>query len=125
MTMNLKHGLLLLCSATVVLTAGCSSLKTPATSSVAVSKAAVDNASDAGGAEFAPLEMHSAREKMAQANKAMANKDYKLARDLANGAQADAKLAQGKANSAKAQAAAAALNDDLQVLRQELDRAKN
>lgn len=125
MTMNVKQGFFLLCSATVILTTGCSSLKTPATSSVAVSKAAVDNASAAGGAEFAPLEMHSAREKMAQANKAMAAKDYKLARDLANGAQADAKLAQSKANSAKAQAAASALNDDLRVLREELDRAHN
>lgn len=125
MTMNLKHGFLLLCGATVLLTAGCSSLKTPATSSVAVSKAAVDNASAAGGSEFAPLEMNSAREKMALANKAMTAKDYKLARDLANQAEADAKLAQGKANSAKAQAAATALNDDLRVLRQELDRANN
>jgi hypothetical protein len=125
MTINLKHGFVLLCSAAVLLTAGCSSLKTPATSSVAVSKAAVDNASDAGGSEFAPLEMNAAREKMALANKAMAAKDYKLARDLANQAQADAKLAQGKANSAKAQAAATALNDDLRVLRQELDRANN
>jgi hypothetical protein len=115
----------LLCGATVLLTAGCSSLKTPATSSVAVSKAAVDNASAAGGSEFAPLEMNSAREKMALANKAMTAKDYKLARDLANQADADAKLAQGKANSAKAQAAATALNDDLRVLRQEIDRANN
>jgi hypothetical protein len=125
MTMNLKSGFLLLCGATVLLTAGCSSLKTPATSSVAVSKAAVDNASAAGGSEFAPLEMNSAREKMALANKAMTAKDYKLARDLANQADADAKLAQGKANSAKAQAAATALNDDLRVLRQEIDRANN
>jgi hypothetical protein len=125
MTINLKHGFVLLCSAAVLMTAGCSSLKTPATSSVAVSKAAVDNAADAGGSEFAPLEMNAAREKMALANKAMAAKDYKLARDLANQAQADAKLAQGKANSAKAQAAATALNDDLRVLRQELDRANN
>jgi major membrane immunogen (membrane-anchored lipoprotein) len=123
MATNIKRSFLLLCSATVILTAGCSSMKTPATSSVAVSKAAVENASDAGASEFAPLEMHAAREKMAQANKAMASKDYKLARDLADGARADAKLAQGKANSARAQAAATALNGDLQVLRQELDRA--
>jgi hypothetical protein len=112
-----------LCGAAVVLTVGCSSLKTPATASVAVSKAAVDNAAGAGGAEFAPVEMSSAREKMALANKAMAAKDYKLANDLATQAQADAKLAQGKANSAKAQTASNALQDDLRVLREELDRA--
>jgi hypothetical protein len=102
--------------------AGCSSMKTPATADVAVSKAAVENASSAGGAEYAPAEMQSAREKMALANQAMAAKDYKRADDLANQAQADAKLAQSKANSAKAQAAANALQDDIRVLRDELNR---
>jgi len=107
----------------VALLVGCSSMKTPATVDVAVSKAAVDSAVNAGGAEFAPLEMELARTKMAAANKAMVDKDYKLAASLANEAQADAKLAQGKANSAKAQAAADALQDNLRVLREELDRA--
>jgi hypothetical protein len=53
----------------------------------------------------------------------MAQKDYKLAMDLASQAQADAKLAQAKANSTKAQKAADALQDDIRVLREELDRA--
>ncbi len=108
--------------ASALVAAGCSSMKTPATASVAVSAAAVDNAVGAGGAEFAPVEMSSARNKIALANRAMAAKDYKLANDLANQAQADAKLAQGKADSAKAKTAADALQDDLRVLREELDR---
>ncbi len=107
----------------LILSVGCSSMKTPATADVAVSKAAVQNAVDAGGGQFAPVEMNAAREKMALANKAMASKDYKLAAELANQAQVDAKLAQGKANSAKAQAAADALQDDIRVLREELDRS--
>ena len=98
-------------------------MKTPATASVAVSTAAVDNAAGAGAAEFAPLEMNSARSKMAQANKALAAKDYKLANDLATQAQADAKLAQSKADSAKAKTAADALQDDIRVLREELERS--
>jgi hypothetical protein len=60
---------------------------------------------------------------MALANKAMAAKEYKLAGEYATQAQADAKLAQGKANSAKAQTAADALQDDIRVLREELNRA--
>jgi hypothetical protein len=115
--------LAVLCGATLVLTAGCSSMKTPATASVAVSKAAVENASSAGGAEFAPVEMDSARVKLDQANKAMAAKDYKLANTLATQAEADAKLAQSKANSAKAQTASDTLQDDIRVLREELKRA--
>jgi hypothetical protein len=111
--------------AVLVATAGCgSSLKIPATADVAVTKAAIDNAAGAGGAEFAPIEMNAARQKMALASKAMAAKDYKQAIELANQAEADAKLAQSKAGSAKAQAAANALQDDIRVLREELDRAK-
>ncbi len=101
----------------------CSTMKTPATADVAVSKAAVDNAVGAGGAEFAPLEMSAAREKMRLANAAMAAKDYPLAIELANQAQVDAKLAQSKANSAKAQAAANALQEDIRIMREEMNRA--
>lgn len=122
MTNKSMQWLKVMCGAAVVLSAGCTSMKTPATADVAVSKAAVENAAGAGGVEFAPVEMNAAREKMAQANKAMADKNYKLAIDLAAQAQADAKLAQSKANSAKAQMAADALQDDIRVLREELNR---
>lgn len=122
MTRDTKPWLAVLCSAALALTVGCSSLKTPATADVAVSTAAVENAASAGGAQFAPLEMNAAREKLALANQAMAAKNYQLAVDLASQAQADAKLAQGKANSAKAQATADALQDDIRVLREELNR---
>lgn len=124
MTRITKMRLAVLCGVAFFLTIGCSSLKAPATADVAVSKAALENAAGAGGVEFAPVEMNSAREKMALANKAMADKNYKLAVDLAAQAQADAKLAQGKANSAKAQAAANALQDDIRVLRDELERSR-
>lgn len=122
MTTNSIRWLAALLGAAAVLVVGCSSLKTPVTADVAVSKAAVENAASAGGVEYAPVEMMAARDKMALANKAMAAKDYKLARDLAAQAEADAKLAQGKANSAKAQAAANALQENIRVLHEELER---
>lgn len=122
MARNSRRWLTILCGAAVVLTVGCSSMKTPATASVAVSTAAVENASNAGAAEFAPVEMNSAREKMVLANQALAAKKYKVARDYADQAQVDAKLAQSKAGSAKAQTAANALQEDIRVLREELDR---
>ena len=123
MKTNLRFWLAVAGSSAVVLTAGCSSMKVPATTSIAVSNEAVNSAGGAGGAEFAPAEMNSARQKLALSNKAMAAKDYRLANELATQAQADAKLAQGKANSAKAQLAANALQDDIRVLREELDRS--
>jgi hypothetical protein len=123
MTKNSKSWRLALCAIAALTAFGCSSMKTPATAEVAVSKAAVDNAAGAGGAEYAPLEMSSAREKLARANKAMTAKNYELAPDLANQAEADAKLARSKADSVKAQAASAALQDDIRILRDELRRA--
>ncbi|MEF9926412.1 MAG: DUF4398 domain-containing protein, partial [Massilia sp.] len=68
-------------------------------------------------------EITAAREKMGKANQALAARDYKLARELAVQAQADAKLAQSKAVSSKATAASTRLNEDLRVLREEVDRA--
>ncbi|MET3109084.1 membrane-associated HD superfamily phosphohydrolase [Oxalobacteraceae bacterium GrIS 2.11] len=123
MNNNSKLSIIAACFATVVLATGCSSMKTPATADVAVSNAAVNNASSAGGAEYAPLEMRSAREKLDAANAAMAKKDYKKADDLAKAAQADAKLAQSKADTAKAQAAAGALQNDIQVLQEQINHA--
>ena len=90
---------------------------------MAVSRNAVENAVSAGAAELAPAEITAARDKMVRANQALAARDYKLARELATQAQADAKLAQSKANSAKATAASNALNEDLRVLREEVERA--
>ena len=111
-------------AAAVLLLAGCASpQKAPATADVAVSRNAVENAVSAGAAELAPEEINAARDKMMRANQALAARDYKLARELAIQAQADAKLAQSKANSAKATAASNALNEDLRVLREEVERA--
>lgn len=122
-TSTRNHLLGAACAGAAIALTGCSSMKTPATADVAVSKAAVENAAGAGAGELAPDELALARQKMMQASQALAAKDYKLASELAAQAQADAKLAQSRATSAKATAAANALQDDLRVLREELDRA--
>jgi outer membrane murein-binding lipoprotein Lpp len=129
--MNQKHPMtqlaqLAAAAAAALVLAGCASpQKAPATADVAVSRNAVENAVSAGAAELAPAEINAARDKMMRANQALAAKDYKLARELAIQAQADAKLAQSRANSAKSTAAANALNEDLRVLREEVDRANS
>ncbi|HEX8606462.1 MAG TPA: DUF4398 domain-containing protein [Pseudoduganella sp.] len=109
--------------ATAALLSACASQKTPATADVAVTRAAVENAAQAGAADLAPAELLSAREKLQQASRALADKDYKLASDLSQQAQADAKLAQSKATSAKATGAANEVQENVRVLREELDRA--
>jgi hypothetical protein len=118
-----RPGAKLLCAIAAMLALGaCASQKTPATADVAVSRAAVENATSAGAADLAPAEMQSARDKLMRANQALAAKDYGVARDLANQASVDAKLAQSKANSAKASNAADELQQSIRVLREELDR---
>lgn len=106
--------------AAVFMTA-CGSIPAPI-EQIAVSNAAVSNATSAGGNEYAPLQLKSAMEKMDAAERAMASKNYVLARQLAEQAQVDAQLAGAMARSAKAQKAADALQEDSRVLRQEIDR---
>lgn len=104
--------------------AGCASTPSiPApTEQMAVSRAAVNNASSAGGNEFAPLQLKSAMEKMDAAERAMGEKNYARAKLLAEEALVDAKLAEATARSAKARKAAEALQEDNRVLRKEIDR---
>lgn len=123
MMKTISQRVTMICGAAVLLgLTACASEKTPATADVAVSRAAVANATSAGAADLAPAEMQSAREKMLRANKALEAKDYKLAQDLAAQASADAQLAQSKANSTKATAAADELQQSIRVLREELNR---
>lgn len=100
---------------------GCASIPAP-TEQMAVSKAAVNNALSAGSNEFAPVQLKSAMEKMDAAERAMTERNYELARQLAEQAQIDAKLAGTMARSSKAQKAADALQEDSRVLRKEIDR---
>ena len=107
--------------ASVLLIAGCSGI--PPTEQIAVSKAAVNTASSAGGTQFAPVPMRTAMEKMDAAERAMVTKDYPLALRLAEQAQVDAQLAASTARSIKAQNAASELQESNRVLRQEIDRS--
>jgi hypothetical protein len=106
---------------TVLFMSGCATDRGPV-AELAVSRAAVADAVAAGGTQYAPLETASARDKLIRAENAMAAKDYRVARDLANQSEADAKLAESKANTAKAQKTADVVNDDARVLREELAR---
>ena len=101
--------------------AGCASVPPP-TEQMAVSRSAIANAVSAGGAEYAPVEMRAAQDKMDRAGRAMQKEEFQDARWLAEEAQADARLAEKKAESAKAQKAASVTQDDIRVLREEMNR---
>jgi len=105
----------------VLLIAGCSGI--PPTEQIAVSKAAVNSASSAGGTQFAPVPMRTAMEKMDAVERAMVIKEYLLAQRLAEQAEVDAQLAAATVRSIKAQNAASELQQSNRVLRQEIDRS--
>ena len=109
----------------VVVIAGCASTSSAPTEQMAVSRSAIANAVSAGGSEYAAVEMKTAQEKMDRASRAMDKQDYDNARRLAEEAQVDARLAEKKAQSAKAQQAASAIQEDIRVLREEINRKSN
>lgn len=121
---QVMHHHALVSVAAAAMLSGCASTPPP-TEQMAISRAAVSNASSAGGNEFAPLQYQSALQKMDAAERAMADKNYVRARQLAEEAHVDAKLAEATARSVKAQKAADVLQDDIRVLRQEIERQSN
>jgi hypothetical protein len=121
MRINKQLSRLALPALLAIVLAACASMPPP-TSELAVSTAAVAHAAGAGANEAAPIDMTSARDKLARANKAMVDKDYKLALSLALEAQSDARLAESKADAARAQKAADAVKADSEALREELAR---
>ncbi|NDP48218.1 MAG: DUF4398 domain-containing protein [Sulfuriferula multivorans] len=104
-----------------ILMVGCASNQAPV-EQMALSRSAVSNAMSAGGNEYAPIQFKSANDKLDAAEKAMTDKKYDLAKQLAEQAEVDAKVAGLMARSAKAQKAADALQEDIRVLRHEIER---
>lgn len=117
---QILRGIGLTAAALILLTA-CAS-PPPPIEQMAISRAAIGNANGAGANELAPVLLKSATDKMAAAERAMTEKEYVRARELAEEAQADAQLAGATARSAKAQKAAETVQEDSRVLRKEIDR---
>jgi hypothetical protein len=89
---------------------------------IAVAKAAIDHAEQAGGPEAAPVQMASARDKLALAEKANAKHDDKPAAAWAEQANVDAQVAEATASQMRSKKAAVEFDASLQTLRQEASR---
>ena len=106
---------------TAALAVGCATGHPP-TAQLAAANTAITDASAAGAPELAPSELSTARDKLNRANNQVASKDYEDAARLATEAEADARLAQSKASAVRSQKAASTVQDDVRVLREELNR---
>jgi len=90
---------------------------------IAVAKAAIEHAEQAGAPEAAPVELAAARDKLARAEKANAARDVKPAADWADQANLDAQVAEATAANVRSTKAAAEFDAGLLTLRQEASRA--
>lgn len=90
---------------------------------IAVAKAQLQRAEQAGAPEFAPVEMAAARDKLARAEKAAADREAEPANQLAEQADVDARLAEATAQQQRSHKAAMEFDASMQALRTESMRS--
>lgn len=90
----------------VALMAGCGTPQQPPTVQMSSARASVDAANTAGAQTFAPAETRLANDKLASAQKAMAEREYAVAQRMAEEAQVDAQRALARTQTAQARTAA-------------------
>jgi hypothetical protein len=100
---------------------GCTNTKPP-TDLLSKTELEVGKAKELGAQEHAPVELLDAEGKLARAKTAMDGKQYAEAEDLLEEAMVDAQYASVKSRSVKAKSAASTVNDDIEVLREELEQ---
>jgi hypothetical protein len=105
-------------AASLLVLSACASTPPPK-AEMAVGKAAVERANGPAAAD-APVELAAARDKLARANVAYADKDYSMAKQLAEQAEADATLAEAQARSARSDRALAEVRAGLRQLKDEM-----
>jgi len=109
-------------AATVVALAACSS-NPVADEKIAVAKASVQRAEASGAPEYAPVQLATARDELALAEKDNANHDLQPATNLAERANIDAQLAEATAQEHRSRKAAMESDSGMQTLQQETTRS--
>jgi hypothetical protein len=102
----------------VIALAACAS-PTPARVAISTADEAVERAISADAAKSAPLALHLARDKLDHAKSSFAEKDYDIARRLAEEAHVEARLAESTALSARAQSQVEEVQKAIEDLRRE------
>jgi len=122
-SVRLRTGSVFVVTAALLAVAGCASERSlPRPEEITRAEATIDAADKAGAYERGSTEMTLARQKLASAQKALADGDNGIASRLAVEADLDAQLAMAKARSHEMQAAVAELNESIRTLQQELRR---
>jgi hypothetical protein len=101
------------------LLAGCASTPPP-TAELSSAEVAVNEATRGNAADFAPVELGFARDKLAAAQAASDARDFERARVVAAQAQVDAELALAKSRAAQARAEVQRRSEENSALRRDL-----
>jgi hypothetical protein len=109
-------------SVIALVAAGCASARPLASTKIAQAERAVDEAQQIGAVTTAPTELRVAEDKLKEAQAAMARGDYDNAMRLADQATADADYARARATNVRITKAVDEMKQNIQVLRQELER---
>jgi hypothetical protein len=110
-------------AATIVALGACASSSPVADEKIAVAKASVQRAEQGGAPQAAPVELKTASDELARAEKANADHDKSPATMLAERANIDAQVAEATAQQQRAQKAALEFDTSMQALRQESMRS--
>jgi hypothetical protein len=102
--------------------AGCTSARPLASAKVTQAERAIDEAQQSGAVTTAPTELRTAEDKLKEAQAAMAKGDYDTAMRLADQAAADADYARARATNVRVTKAVDEMKQNIQALRQELER---
>ena len=101
---------------------GCASSGPLASTKVGQAERAVDEAQQSGASISAPVEVRTAEDKLKAARAAMAKEDYDQAIRVAEQAAVDADYARARAVNERAKRTADEMRQNIQTLRQELER---
>ena len=102
---------------------GCATVPAPPVEQMAVSRSAVERVSSSPNvADAAPVEMQQARQKLERAQRAMNDKDYALARRMAEEAEVDARVAEARTSSARGERAMKEVQESNRALQEEINR---
>ena len=119
-----RYTFLLLLVGSVLIGTGCASVPEPV-AEIASARTAIRAIEGGDARTLAPVELDRARTKLQRAEAAVGNREFADATRLAEESLADAELAAAKTNMIKAERTAAELEQSIDVLRDEIERAQS
>lgn len=115
-------GLIAALAASILFFTGCGPKILPPHDKISTAEMAISRARDANASLYAPLDLKLAEDKLANAKKAMSADDNQTAARQADEALIDAQTAEAKSKAEKAKELSQKMQDNIDSLRQELER---